>query len=268
MADDHIDIRDDARPLIPTWDDALATACIQMASSIVQSGHTKHEATSIVANMMIKTAWALAGMGAVEDGKRPRPQAFLFAVDRAIKSIEFRDENNVRVENDETGKVIIDTSKHPLPAQPEAWYYGSEELHGPFDTKEDAAEEARDGGIGVTNNGDGTCRAVVSRCRHKQVNLAEYFNAERFLEDADERMDTNDEGSDEYGDKSPLLEVGPDDQAALEIAVREAIWLWQRDRNLPLKSYWMDILEDDVGVALPMPTDAPAAPVDTTTTEG
>lgn len=232
MADDRIDVRDDARPLIPTWDDALATACIQMASSIVQSGHTKHEATSIVANMMIKTAWALAGMGAVEDGKRPRPQAFLFAVERAIKSIEFRDANDARVENDETGMVTIDTSRHPLPPEPEAWYAGrnDEELTvGPCDSREEVISEAISSGV-IHELDDDTSVVHIGKFTKQRVNLAKYFDAERWLDDARERMDENDEGCNEDGDHHPIDEVSKADTADLEKAVRQAIWLWQIGR--------------------------------------
>lgn len=108
MADDHFEIRKEARPLIPTWQASISAAGIEMALALMEAGQTPSEACSVIAHMLIRSAWSIAGSGAIEEGKRPRPAYARLALENAIKSVEFYDAERSRVELDEDAKPPAD----------------------------------------------------------------------------------------------------------------------------------------------------------------
>ena len=98
------------------------------------------------------------------------------------------------------------------------WYAGSndEEFHsGPFDTREEAID-ALDGGRGF----------IIEAHKRPQA-LSSYFDATRFIEDAEESVYelTNPDGE-------PLFEATSTQIDDLEKRVREAIDQWQEAHNL------------------------------------
>jgi hypothetical protein len=135
------------------------------------------------------------------------------------------------------------STEHPLPGE-WAWYAsydGGENMQiGPCETREIALDELRQDGGGdhIDNDGVWRCRGVVMECRENNVDLARFFDTERWLEDAGERMDDNDCGGDEDGERHPLLEISDEQQADLEASVRAAIRDWQKRHGLKLRSYW------------------------------
>lgn len=155
----------------------------------------------------------------------------------------------------------IDTTKHPLPLEPAAWYAGRDEEVlpiGPCDSREQVISEAISSEV-WSENDDGTCVIFIGKYVKQRVNLSKYFDAEDFLERTSERMDDNGDGSNEDGDHHPINEISGADTADLEIAVREAIWKWQRDKGLQLKCWWMDSVGGEEVVTVPLPAEQPHA---------
>ncbi|WP_026790372.1 hypothetical protein [Pleomorphomonas oryzae] len=143
-----------------------------------------------------------------------------------------------------------DVTKHPLPAESAAWYAGcDEELLpiGPCDSREQVIQEAIASEV-FKENDDGSRIVLIGKYANIRVNLADYFDAEEFLERASEAMDNNDEGGDEYGDRHPCHEIDDDATADLQKVVRETIWKWQRDHGLHLKSWALRLVEGDEAV--------------------
>lgn len=141
----------------------------------------------------------------------------------------------------------IDLTQHPLPEEPAGWWAGRNEeilAVGPCDTKEQAIAEAI-GSMAYRENDDGTNTIYVGMFVKQRINLAKYFDAESFLEKASEKMDEDGDGGDEYGDNNPCLEISEQATADLECVVREAIWKWQRDHGLHLRSWWMTSVKVD-----------------------
>ncbi|MDE4303988.1 hypothetical protein PXK30_03575 [Phaeobacter gallaeciensis] len=153
------------------------------------------------------------------------------------------------------------TNEHPCPPpEPKWWASMSEERlgSGPCDTKEGAIAEALHAGEFIEidpddENPDWRVSMWVGEYQHKHVNLAQYFDAKRFIDDAYEPIDENGEGADEDGERHPLEELSTDDIEALESAVRQAIWTWQHDRKIPLKSWWVEAVSGHEPVTLPHP---------------
>lgn len=132
---------------------------------------------------------------------------------------------------------------HPCPGEWNWWasYDGGEHMQiGPCATRDQALDELKQDGGGAYLDNDGVWRlqGVIEECRENHVDLARFFNADRWLEDAGEHMDDNDCGSDEDGDRHPLEEITKEQQADLEASVRAAMRDWQKRHGLKLRSYW------------------------------
>ena len=129
--------------------------------------------------------------------------------------------------------ATADISQHPLPEPRGAWYWGEEDLHGPFGSREEANEDAAE-------HYEMESYDAAAFYVHKRVNLASMFNAEEWLNRISERLSDTDMGGDEYGDHDPIGQIDMVAGDDLQISVRRAIWDWQRRHQLQLTSYWMD----------------------------
>jgi|GEM_PF-1959468 len=152
-------------------------------------------------------------------------------------------------------------NQHPCPPpEPKWWASMSEERlgSGPCDTKEAAIGEALGEGEFSEidpddENPEWRASMWVGEYQSKHVDLSKYFNAQNFIDEAYEPIDENGEGADEDGERHPLEELSSEDIAALETAVRQAIWKWQNTRNLKLKSWWVDVVSGPEIVTAPHP---------------
>lgn len=103
-----------------------------------------------------------------------------------------------------------------------SWWVGHDEerYHTECDTREEAvriASEEQDGGY--------ICEAL----KPSNIELSEFFDAERFLEEADDKA-YDDHGDPEGGE--PLFDISIEDRKELQSAVRDAIKKWQDNNGL------------------------------------
>lgn len=150
---------------------------------------------------------------------------------------------------------------HPCPAPGPGWWASRDEetlTEGPFDTFEDALSEALGQGcyqeiepegydfslpIGDPANENLTgwkAGLYVGLYQQRHINLADWFDVDRWLEDLEEGRLIDEYGADEQGDNRPLHELTPDDKLALQESVRLAIWHWQHRRQIKLRCWYMD----------------------------
>lgn len=131
----------------------------------------------------------------------------------------------------------------PFPTPLKWWICGPDEggCQGPFDTREaaHAAGEAERLGEDEHAPGEWRLRFTAFQARATHVDLARYFDAERWVETAHDAIDEDDVGADEWGERHPLEELSSRDIADLEASVRSAIRHWQERKGLRLKSSWL-----------------------------
>lgn len=133
--------------------------------------------------------------------------------------------------------------QHPCPGEWHWWasYDGGEHMTiGPAETRDQLVQMVEDDRCGEYQTEDGTWRikADIGEYRQNHQDLARWFDAERFIEDAAERMDDDACGSDEDGERHPVEEISKEQEADLEASVRAAIREWQSRHGLKLRSYW------------------------------
>ncbi len=132
----------------------------------------------------------------------------------------------------------------PHPFQPKWFWCAGEddERHtvGPCTSKKEVIKTAIDDQIGAYTDDDVNwhCSFWVAELRDSQQDLAEWFNADMWLEDTRDYMDDNKCGGDEYGDNHPLDTITNRQIRELEASVRLAIRHWQRRNNLKLRSVY------------------------------
>jgi hypothetical protein len=148
-------------------------------------------------------------------------------------------------------------SKHPFPGTWQWWasYDGGENMTvGPAADREEIIQMVLDDGIGEHQREDGAWRiqAEISECLEGNVDLAEWFDVSRFLEDAAECMDDNDCGANEDGDH-PLDDVTPEQQADLQSCVEAVMRDWQKRHGLKLRSYYFAEVRKTEKIDLPHP---------------
>lgn len=101
-----------------------------------------------------------------------------------------------------------------------SWWVGSSEeaYHTECGSREEAIRIAREDYGG----------AHICEARKDRLDLGEFFDANDFLERADDAAD------DDHGGEGadPLFDVAPDKEAALQQAVRATIRKWQADHGL------------------------------------
>lgn len=76
--------------LIPTIRETLDEIAFAQANEFIAAGQSPREATSIIANLMIATAWAVAASGAISEGVVPDKDKFRANVEAMLDAIKFR----------------------------------------------------------------------------------------------------------------------------------------------------------------------------------
>lgn len=111
------------------------------------------------------------------------------------------------------------------------WYSSNEENYhgGPCETRDQAVSEA-------VHSGDFEPGDVFTTafCKIHHLQLAQFFDAERFLDDVEDNL--VDDYQSEDGD--PVFEVTPEQEADLQAMVREAITAWQAKHGLDFTSWY------------------------------
>lgn len=76
--------------LMPTLRESLETLAFAQANEFLTAGQSAREATSIVANLMIHTAWVVAASGAVCEGVDPDKDKFRACVENVLDIIQYK----------------------------------------------------------------------------------------------------------------------------------------------------------------------------------
>lgn len=76
---------------VHTLGEHLTDFAFKQANEFIDHGQTAHEATSIVANILLRVAWIVAGCGASADGNVPNRARFRERVEHVLKTVEFDD---------------------------------------------------------------------------------------------------------------------------------------------------------------------------------
>lgn len=79
-----------ARVRIPTMAKIIDDFAFDQAGEFIAAGQSTREATSIVANMLIRSAWTIASVAVLEAGGQPDKDKFRAAVEAQLNSITFK----------------------------------------------------------------------------------------------------------------------------------------------------------------------------------
>jgi hypothetical protein len=80
-----------SKPLMPTLAKSFQDVAFAQADEFINAGQSVKEAASIVANILVETAWVVAGCGVVADGGVPNKDNFRAAVEATLERITFKD---------------------------------------------------------------------------------------------------------------------------------------------------------------------------------
>ncbi len=61
------------------------------AEEFIDEGHSAHQATSIMAGILLRAAWIVAGSGALADGAIPNKERFRRRVEEILEHVAFKD---------------------------------------------------------------------------------------------------------------------------------------------------------------------------------
>lgn len=89
--------------LMPTLAQSFQDVAFAQADEFINSGQTVQEATSIVASILVETAWIVAGCGVVSGGGTPDKDKFRAVVEAAFEHIKFK-------EHDATEQIVSTTT--------------------------------------------------------------------------------------------------------------------------------------------------------------
>lgn len=147
---------------------------------------------------------------------------------------------------------------HPFPGKWQWWgsYDGGEHmLVGPAASRDAIIKCIKDDRLGEYKAEDGTWRikALIGEYQENTQDLASWFEAERFVEDAAERMEDNNCGADDTGERHPVDEITPEQMADLESCVRASIRAWQKRNGLKMRSYWFKDSRNEECIDVPHP---------------
>lgn len=109
--------------------------------------------------------------------------------------------------------------------------------------------------VGPDHDGNWNAQIWTGKYRRRHVDLRRFFDATRFIEDADERINEADMGAGEGGQRNPIDELTRQDIDRLQEAVQSAIWHWQHRRGIMLRGYYMELVEGGTFVTRPHPED-------------
>jgi hypothetical protein len=74
---------------LPTMAKIIDDFAFDQANEFMEAGQSAREATSIVANMMIRSAWTVASIAVLSEGGEPDKDKFREAVESQLSAITF-----------------------------------------------------------------------------------------------------------------------------------------------------------------------------------
>lgn len=87
----EFDATEKSRALMPTLAQSFQEVAFNQANEFITAGQSAKEAASIVANILVETAWMVAGCGVLSDGGTPNPDNFRAAVEATLQRITFKE---------------------------------------------------------------------------------------------------------------------------------------------------------------------------------
>lgn len=96
MDSEEFKATDKAKALFDPVSKSIEDAAFKLADDFISAGQSPREACSLVAHFLLRTAWGVAGAGAIADGHAPRPDFFRDAVEQALSDISFKSVLNVK----------------------------------------------------------------------------------------------------------------------------------------------------------------------------
>ncbi len=75
---------------MPTLSKIIEEFAFAQANEFIDAGQSVREATSIVANMLVRTAWVVAGCGVISEGGEPDREKFRSTVEAQMDAISFK----------------------------------------------------------------------------------------------------------------------------------------------------------------------------------
>lgn len=88
--DNTFEATEATRSLFPTLGKSIEDFAFAQANEFIEAGQTAREATSIVANMMIRAAWTVASIAVLSEGGEPDADKFRSTVEAQINAITFK----------------------------------------------------------------------------------------------------------------------------------------------------------------------------------
>lgn len=80
-----------SKELAPTLQQAFTDLAFKQADEFIGAGQSAREAGSIVAHMLIQSAWIVAACGVKADGGTPDKDRFRAACEAALEHIQFKE---------------------------------------------------------------------------------------------------------------------------------------------------------------------------------
>lgn len=117
------------------------------------------------------------------------------------------------------------------------WWGGYNEeicVYGPCDTKEEVIAEAIDDRMGEFQDEDGNWKigVHVAEARNDPIRLADWIEADRLLERADEDIYESDRVSSDYDDCGPIISCTHEQEKDLQDRIKAACDEWQAAHGL------------------------------------
>lgn len=96
MTDDatKFDATEATRKRLPTVASIIDDFAFAQANEFISAGQSEREATSIVANMLIRSAWSVAAIGVLSVGGEPDKEKFRATVEAQLEAITFKPKAN------------------------------------------------------------------------------------------------------------------------------------------------------------------------------
>ena len=90
MSDDTFELTPDARSQIPSISDAIAAYAERFSDELMAVGLPIEQATSVVANVLVREAWVIAAVGRLSASGVPDPDRFRALCEQAIAEVQFK----------------------------------------------------------------------------------------------------------------------------------------------------------------------------------
>lgn len=87
---------EDAKAAWPTASKEVERAAFDMVDDFISMNMGNREATSLVAHMLVRTAWIIAGTGRISVGETPNPDAFIGVAEQAVVDIKWPSLDSVK----------------------------------------------------------------------------------------------------------------------------------------------------------------------------